>query len=156
LVAVTGLLMPVASSVPALVAIRLVQGLGSVALANLALVLIGDHWSGPERLVVLSRNAAVMSVAAATGPLVGGALGQAAGWRATSRPYLALLPLAALAGRQLPAGVARAAAPVADQPPVTALDVAAIRRTVVLVAMHFVLYFGLLQTIVPTLAADEH
>ncbi|MGA7096438.1 MAG: hypothetical protein WB245_02600, partial [Acidimicrobiia bacterium] len=49
---------------------RLVQGIGSSGLVNLAVVLIGDHWSGVERTRLVGRNSAVLTIGLAGLPLL--------------------------------------------------------------------------------------
>lgn len=155
LVGVSGAAFALASSVPQLLALRIVQGLGSVAVANMALVLIGDNWDGQERLSLLGRNAAVLIGAAALGPPIGGLLGELAGWRATSVAYLPMLALAVIVHQRLPAGRGIPAAEGADHHiPDLGLTVRAIVRTVGAASLHFVLYFGLLQAVLPFAAAE--
>lgn len=81
LVAVAGVLHAAASSLPVLLALRLGQGIGSAGLINLAVVLIADHWESSERVRMLGRNAAFLTVSLASLPFVGGAITEAAGWR---------------------------------------------------------------------------
>jgi ACDE family multidrug resistance protein len=47
----------------ALVFLRLLQGVGSAGLLNLAISLIGDTWSGAERSRMMGRNAAALTAA---------------------------------------------------------------------------------------------
>lgn len=70
-----------------LLAARLVQGIGSAGLINLAVVVIADHWHGSDRARVIGQNSAVLTVALAVLPPLGGALTDVAGWRATFAPY---------------------------------------------------------------------
>ncbi|MGA8039142.1 MAG: MFS transporter, partial [Acidimicrobiia bacterium] len=71
---------------------RLVQGIGSSGLVNLAVVLIGDHWSGVERTRLVGRNSAVLTIGLAGLPLLSGATTEAFGWRVTFAIYtLALI-----------------------------------------------------------------
>jgi MFS family permease len=79
-----------------------VQGIGSAGLVNLAVVIIGDHWTGNERAKLIGRNAATLTVSLAVFPLLGGVLTQAGGWRMSFAPYpLALLTAVAI-WRMLP------------------------------------------------------
>jgi ACDE family multidrug resistance protein len=99
---VFGGLSALAPSFSILLLLRLLQGIGSAGLINLAVVLIGDHWSGPERARLIGRNAAVLTVCLAVLPPLGGGLAELGGWRLTFAPYLFSLVIAAVAWRQLP------------------------------------------------------
>lgn len=70
-----------------LLACRLLQGVGSAGLINLAVVVIADHWRGPDRARVIGQNSAVLTVSLAVLPPLGGALTDLGGWRATFAPY---------------------------------------------------------------------
>lgn len=86
-----------APSFEALLALRLVQGVGSAGLINLAVVIIGDHWDGAERAKVIGQNSAALTAAIAVLPPLGGLLTDLGGWRATFLPYwLAILSAAAV------------------------------------------------------------
>lgn len=73
-----------------LLGLRTVQGVGAAGLINLAVVIIGDHWEGQERVKAIGRNAAVLTVSLAVFPGLGGLLVELGGWRL---PF-ALFPLA--------------------------------------------------------------
>ena len=88
---VGGLLAMAAPSFPLLIAARLLQGLGSAAFVNLAVVMIGDHYTGVERTKILGRNSMGITAGIAIVPAAGGLLGAALGWRG---PFLlTALPL---------------------------------------------------------------
>src|SRR5690606_12329211 len=57
-----------APSFEVLLLARFMQGFGSAGLINLAVVLIGDHWSGAERTRIVGRNSAVLTVGLAAMP----------------------------------------------------------------------------------------
>lgn len=99
---VAGGLVALAPNLWVLVTLRLLQGMGSAGLVNLAIVIIGDHWDGPQRARLIGRNAAVLTVSLAVFPPLGGVLVDLVGWQA---PFL-LYPLALLtawaAWRRLP------------------------------------------------------
>jgi len=76
---------------------RFLQGVGSAALVNLAVVLIGDNWTGPERTRLIGRNSAVLTVGLASIPLLSGAVTEAAGWRIAFALYTVALGTAAAA-----------------------------------------------------------
>ncbi len=69
---VCGALAGLAPSFGALVAIRFLQGAASAGLVNLAVVIIGDHWDGTDRIRRLGQNSAVLTVSLAVFPPVGG------------------------------------------------------------------------------------
>jgi DHA2 family methylenomycin A resistance protein-like MFS transporter len=72
-----------APSIGALIAFRAVQGIGAAALGACSLALLSLAFpAGPERVRALGVWAVSGSVAMAAGPLAGGALIAAAGWRA--------------------------------------------------------------------------
>lgn len=84
---VFGVLSAAAPSFWALLALRTLQGIGSAGLINLAVVLIGDHWSGVERARLVGQNAAVLTLSLAVFPPVGGLLTELGGWRLSFAPY---------------------------------------------------------------------
>lgn len=85
-----------------LVLARLVQGIGGAGLINLAVVIIGDHWTGEDRARTIGRNAAVLTVSLAVLPGIGGLLTEIGTWRLAFAPYLLSLVTAALVRRRLP------------------------------------------------------
>lgn len=151
LYAVAGGLCMFAGSIEVLALLRFVQGIGSAALVNLAVVLIGDHWAGTERAAMVGRNAAVLTVCLTVFPVVGGILADIGGWRAVFTPFFLGLVTAAAAHRWLPP----------DRPSAAVSVVAQLRRVVptlrsgalwpLLIAglLTFVLIFGLLLTVLP-------
>jgi len=58
----------------AVLALRLVQGLGASALVTLAVTLIGDLYDGGRRNAVMGLNGSTIGVGAAAYPLIGGTL----------------------------------------------------------------------------------
>jgi DHA2 family methylenomycin A resistance protein-like MFS transporter len=93
-----------APSVPALVAARVVQGVGAAALVPSSLSLIrGAYHEAAERARAVGIWGATAGIGAASGPILGGLLVAAFGWRAV---FIVNVPvgLAALvaAGRTLP------------------------------------------------------
>lgn len=146
-----------APSFPMLVAARLAQGVGSAGLINLAVVIIGDHWSGSQRTGLIGRNAAVLTLALAVFPPVGGAVADAFGWRAVFVIYLVAVLTAIACWTMLP-----------PDRPSEDVDVAAqlrgardvIRSPVVLAVLGsgfivFVLIFGLFLTVFPIHLENE-
>ena len=98
-----GLLSALAPTFPALLALRLCQGIGSAGLINLAVVLIGDHWTGLERARLVGQNAAILTLSLAVFPPLGGALTELGGWRLSFAPYALGLATAILIYRRLDA-----------------------------------------------------
>jgi MFS family permease len=93
----TGLVSAIAPSYWVLVAARLLMGFGTAGLINLAVVLIGDHWEGSERVRQVGRNAAVLTSGLALLPLLSGALAALGGWRLSLAPSALGLVTAAAA-----------------------------------------------------------
>ena len=96
-----GLASAAAPTFEILLALRLLQGVGSAGLINLAVVIIGDHWSGIERARRVGQNAAVLTLSLAVFPPIGGALGELGGWRLSFAPYAVALLTAARIWRRL-------------------------------------------------------
>lgn len=147
---VSGGLASWAPSYDALLVLRFLQGIGSAGLINLAIVLIGDTWSGKERARMIGRNAAALTIAIVVLPPFGGWLGQVWGWRATFAPYWVGALVALMLWVRLPRPVhgtgsfrdhLRAAVP--------ALRTRAVAGPVVLGAVAFMLIFGVFLTVVP-------
>lgn len=76
---------------------RFLQGVGSAALVNLAVVLIGDNWTGMDRTKWIGRNSAVLTIGLASMPLLSGVVTEAAGWRVTFGLYTVALGTGAAA-----------------------------------------------------------
>ena len=139
-----------APSYEALLGLRLLQGIGSAGLINLAIVLIADNWSGVERARMIGRNAAALTAAIVVLPPLGGLLGSLWGWRATFAPYWLALGTALVMQVRLPAGrrgdqtlraQLRAIGP--------AVRTRAVLAPVLLGAVVFMLIFGVFLTAVP-------
>jgi MFS transporter, ACDE family, multidrug resistance protein len=140
-----------APSFEVLLVFRLLQGVGSAGLINLAVVLIGDHWDGIERARRVGQNAAVLTTSLAVFPPLGGLLTEIGGWRLSFAPYGIGLATALLIWRRLsPARPAvtttvgaqlRATGAVARTPVVVG--------TVAIGSVIFMLIFGLFLTVLP-------
>jgi ACDE family multidrug resistance protein len=78
-----------------LLVLRFLQGVGAAAIGALNLALIGDLYSGDERVTAFGYNTAVISAAAAGYPLIGGAL-VLVGWQFPFIVALIGLPVGAL------------------------------------------------------------
>ncbi len=79
-----------------LLVLRALQGVGAAAIGALIMTLIGDSFSGQERVTAMGYNVGVLSTAAAAYPLIGGALALF-GWRYPFALPLIALPVALLA-----------------------------------------------------------
>jgi MFS family permease len=139
-----------------LVGLRFLQGFGSAGLINLVVVIIGDHWEGADRARIIGRNSAVLTVAIALLPPVGGLITDWIDWRAVFGIYPLGLFTAWLTARYLPRSETRdvtfreqigAAMPY--------LRSATIVRTLTAGFLIFVIIFGLVLTILPVYVNDE-
>ena len=137
---------------------RLLQGVGSAGLINLAVVLIGDHWSGSERTRLIGRNTAVLTVGLAAMPLLSGTVTELAGWRVAFAIYTVALVTAGTAWWVLDRGK-----PVESPRRVTEQirDAAIVLRRPLLMAtigagfLVFVVIFGLFLTVLPVHLAEQ-
>lgn len=68
-------------SMPALIAFRVVQGLGAGAVAPMAMTIVGDIYTVPERAKVQGYIASVWAVSSVVGPALGGVFAQLDAWR---------------------------------------------------------------------------
>jgi MFS family permease len=140
-----------------LIGARLLQGVGSAGLVNLAVVLIGDHWSGSERTRLVGRNAAVLTTGLAALPLLSGWVTEGFGWRVTFGIYTVALLIAAVAWLVLDGWRPEHPPSVGDQ----ISGVGAVVRQPAVVAlltagfMVFVMIFGLFLTVFPVHLAEE-
>ena len=75
------LLCAAADSAPALIAARALQGFGGAAMFATGLALIGQEFTGAERAKAIAAWGATLGIAVAAGPLAGGGLTDALGWR---------------------------------------------------------------------------
>ena len=135
----------------ALVGLRLLQGVGSAGLVNLAVVLITDHWEGLDRARKIGQNVAALTAAIIVLPPLGGLLTSLGGWRATFVPYW----IAPLAGAVVLVGIPprrrRSEGSIARQVSTArrALRSRAVLGPMVLGLVVFVLIFGLFLTVMP-------
>ena len=81
-----------APSLPWLLAGRALQGVGAAVLMPNSLAVLGSSFAGPARGQAIGTWAAVGAIAGAVGPLLGGGLVDAVGWRTI---FLINLPVAA-------------------------------------------------------------
>ena len=146
-----GIASAVATTFPLMVIARFTMGIGAAGLVNLAVVLIGDHWEGDERTLIIGRNAAVLTGGLAVLPFLAGAITEVAGWRwAVAGNGLALV-VAWVAWRVLEGDRPAAATTLRDQigglggvlrsPPVVLVLVSG--------ALTFFVMFGAFLTVIP-------
>jgi len=81
LFAVAGAACVFATSLPMLIALRVVQGIGASPVGSINVTLIGDLFTGRQRTKAMGFNASVLSIGTAAYPVVGGALAMLA-WSA--------------------------------------------------------------------------
>jgi ACDE family multidrug resistance protein len=148
---VFGGLAALAPSFEILLLARLLQGFGSAALINLAVVLIGDNWTGPDRTRLIGRNSAILTVGLASIPLLSGVVTEAVSWRAAFAVYTVALATAAAAWLILDEGRRSEPPHVRDQlqEAVEVLKRPIIRATILAGFLVFVAIFGLFLTIFP-------
>ncbi len=100
LFAVAGAACVFATSLPVLIALRVVQGIGASPIGSINVTLIGDLFTGRQRTAAMGFNASVLSIGTAAYPAVGGALAMLA-WSAPFALALLAIPVAILAVRRL-------------------------------------------------------
>ncbi len=153
-----GGLAALAPSFALLLVLRLVQGVGGAGLINLAVVIIGDFWTGNERARLVGRNAATLTISLAVFPAVGGLLTELGGWRLSFAPYPLAMVTALLVWRLLPD------IDLHPQPHLRAQlgDAARVLRRPLLALSTvaafgvFFLIFGLYLTVLPVLLEDRY
>jgi MFS family permease len=100
LFAIAGIACVFATSLPTLIALRVVQGVGASAVGSINVTLIGDLFVDRQRTTAMGLNASVLSVGTAAYPAIGGALAMIA-WSAPFALAFLALPVAFLAVRRL-------------------------------------------------------
>lgn len=155
--AIGALVTALAPTFDVIVAGRLLQGAGGAGLINLGVVLIGDHWSGPERTKLIGRNSAVLTTTLAIMPLIAGGLAELTSWRVSIAIAAFALPVAVAGLFVLPdsrptqartlAGQLRGAADVIRQPVLLTVLVTGF--------LLFVVIFGVFLTALPVHLEDR-
>ncbi|MEZ5239376.1 MAG: MFS transporter [Microthrixaceae bacterium] len=155
---VTGLVTALAPTFATLIAARLLMGVGTAGLINLAVVLIGDHYEGSDRVREVGRNAAVLTSGLALLPLASGVLETVGSWRLSLAPSALGIVTAVVAWRSLDD-----VRPPGDQPSLReqlagarrVLRSPAIRATIGSGFLIFVMVFGLFLTTLPVHLDEE-
>lgn len=91
-----GIVAATAQTFTVLLAARFAMGFGSAGMINLAVVMIGDNFTGLERTKVIGRNSAVLTTGLALAPLLSGGITEVAGWRWALSAYSMALVTAVL------------------------------------------------------------
>jgi MFS family permease len=135
---------------------RFLQGVGSAALVNLAVVLIGDNWTGAERTRLIGRNSAILTIGLASLPLISGFLTEAAGWRVTFGIYTVALGTAAAAWIVLDGRRPHSPPRVREQfgEVLVVLRRPILRASILAGFLVFIAIFGLFLTVLPVHLAD--
>ena len=145
------------TSWPMLLTARFVQGIGGSGLIALSVVLISDHWEGEDRIRLIGRNTAVITVCLALFPALGGSLTQLSTWRMAFAPF-ALAPFVGVVmWWRLPGHRVGEVRTMGEQ---LRGMVAGLRRPVVALstvyaAVVFILIFGLFLTTLPLFLDQE-
>jgi MFS family permease len=98
--AIAGVACVFATSLPLLIVLRVVQGIGASAIGSINVTLIGDLFVDRQRTTAMGLNASVLSIGTAAYPAVGGALAMVA-WSAPFALAVLALPVAVLTVRRL-------------------------------------------------------
>jgi MFS family permease len=153
---VFGGLAAIAPSFEILLLSRFLQGVGSAALVNLAVVLIGDGWTGPDRTRLIGRNSAVLTIGLAAMPVVSGVVTQAASWRVTFGIYTVALGTAAAAWVVLDGRRPERSPQVREQfaEAMVVLKRPVLRASILSGFLVFMAIFGLFLTVLPLHLAD--
>lgn len=80
-----------ATSLPVLVGLRFLQGMGAAPLGVLNLTLLGDLYSDAQRATVMGYNASVLSVGTALFPALGGVMAWMGWWGPFLLPLISLV-----------------------------------------------------------------
>jgi MFS family permease len=149
---VAGILVATAPTFPAMLAARFALGCGAAGLVNLAIVLVSDHWTGPERTRLIGINSGVLTIALAVFPLVSGVLTDLVGWRWALAPQGLGIVAAAAAWRVLEPGRHGGSTTVRDQLSGAgrALRDPGIATSVVAAGVTFAVLFGVFLAALPS------
>jgi MFS family permease len=153
---VFGGLAALAPSFEVLLVARFLQGVGSAALVNLAVVLIGDNWTGLERTRLIGRNSAVLTIGLASMPLVSGLVTEVTSWRVAFAIYTVALATAVAAWMILDGRRPESPPRVREQlgEALVVLRRPVLRASILCGFLVFVAIFGLFLTVLPVHLAE--
>jgi ACDE family multidrug resistance protein len=100
LFAVAGVACVFATSLPMLICLRVVQGIGASPIGSINVTLIGDLFADRQRTEAMGLNASLLSIGTAAYPAIGGALAVVA-WSAPFALAALAIPVAVLVLRRL-------------------------------------------------------
>ena len=100
LFAVAGTACVFATSLPTLIVLRVIQGIGASPIGSINVTLIGDLFGQKQRTAAMGFNASVLSIGTAAYPAIGGALAMLA-WSAPFAMALLAIPVAFFVVRRL-------------------------------------------------------
>jgi len=153
---VFGGLAAIAPTFEILLLARFLQGVGSAALVNLAVVLIGDNWGGSDRTRLIGRNSAVLTIGLAAMPVLSGFVTEATSWRVTFGIYTVALGTAAAAWITLDGRRPQSPPHVREQfgEAIVVLRRPVLRASILSAFLVFVAIFGLFLTVLPLHLAE--
>ena len=102
LLAFGSLVAVVAPSLPAVIAARVIQGAGSGAIPTLSVAILATRFPAERRQFAYGVVTAVVGIAQALGPMIGGLLVEVVSWRAAVAIGMLSLPVAAFIRYDLP------------------------------------------------------
>ena len=154
---VFGGLAAIAPTFEILLLARFSQGVGSAALVNLAVVLIGDNWTGGERTRLIGRNSAVLTIGLASIPFLSGVVTEATSWRVAFGLYTIALGTAAAAWVVLDDRRPAIPKQVREQfgEALVVLKRPILRASILAGFLVFIAIFGLFLTVFPVHLAEE-
>jgi ACDE family multidrug resistance protein len=154
-----GLACALAPTWQALLAARLVQGVGAAGPVALAIAMVGDRYDEPDRTRMLGRNAAVLTGTLAVLPPAAGVIAQSGTWRTPLWLFGSAILLAPAVLRNgnathLPPELQTRATERTVPSRGLAADRVYVRSLIVTTAV-FAILFGLTQVLVPVVAASR-
>ena len=126
------------------------------AQASLAVVLIGDNWTGLERTRLIGRNSAVLTIGLASMPLVSGLVTEVTSWRVAFAIYTVALATAVAAWMILDGRRPESPPRVREQlgEALVVLRRPVLRASILCGFLVFVAIFGLFLTVLPVHLAE--
>ncbi|MCH7788974.1 MAG: MFS transporter [Acidobacteria bacterium] len=154
---VGSLLVAFAPTFELLLLARLAQGIGSAGLINLAVVLIGDNWEGPERTRLIGRNAAVLTFCLAVVPSISGLITEFSSWRFAVSLGAFSIPVAIAGARFLDDSRPGTVHPLSEQLRGAWVRIRnpVIMTTIIVGFLVFVVIFGVFLTALPLHLEEE-